>query len=60
MQTEDEKTERKLELIDRSSQLFVTACHESGIDVSKVVPTGDEELKRRAYSDRYSEEAGCF
>ncbi len=56
MQAEDMKAERKLELIDQSSQLFVTACHESGIDVSKVLPTGDEELKRNAYSDRYGEE----
>lgn len=58
MQTEIMKAERKLELIDQSSQLFVTACHESGIDVSKAQPTSDEELKRSAYFDRYGEKIG--
>lgn len=56
-QREREKiARRKLELIDQGSQLFATACRESGIDVAKAQPTGDEELKRNAYADRYGEE----
>ncbi len=47
---------RKLGLIDQGSQLFAIACRESGIDVPKAQPTGDEELKRNAYADRYGEE----
>ncbi len=47
---------RKLELIDQGSQLFAIACRESGIDAAKAYPTGDEELKRNAYADRYGEE----
>lgn len=50
------KAERKLELIDQGSQLFATACRDSGVDVSKARPTSAEELKRNAYSDRYGEE----
>lgn len=50
------KAERKIELIDQGSQLFATACRDSGVDVSKARPTSDEELKRSAYSDRYDEE----
>lgn len=46
---------RKLGLIDQGSQLFAIACRESGIDVPKAQPTGDEELKRNAYADRYGE-----
>lgn len=56
MQAEDEKTEGRSQLIDQGSKLFATACHESGIDVSKAQPTSAEELKRNAYSDRYDEE----
>ena len=56
-QREREKAaRRKLGLIDQGSQLFAIACRESGIDVTKVQPTGDEELKRNAYADRYGEE----
>lgn len=47
---------RKLGLIDQGSQLFAIACRESGIDMPKAQPTGDEELKRNAYADRYGEE----
>lgn len=47
---------RKLGLIDQGSHLFAIACRESGIDVPKAQPTGDEELKRNAYADRYGEE----
>lgn len=47
---------RKLGLIDQGSQLFAIACRESGIDVPKAQPTGDEEIKRNAYADRYGEE----
>jgi len=47
---------RKLGLIDQGSQLFAIARRESGIDVPKAQPTGDEELKRNAYADRYGEE----
>ena len=36
--------------------MFAIACGESGIDVAKAQPTGDEELKRNAYADRYGEE----
>ena len=50
------KAERGAQLINRGLQLFVAACHESGVDVSKVRPTSAEELKRNAYSDRYDEE----
>lgn len=58
-QREREKAaRRKLELIDTGSQLFVTACGESGIDMAKARPSGDEELKRNAYADRYGEEMG--
>ena len=60
MQTEDEKTEGGSQLIDRGSKLFATACHESGIDVSKAQSTNDEELKHRAYSDRYDEQGASF
>ena len=56
MQAEEMKAERGTRFIDRGLQLFVVACHESGVDVSKVRPTSDEELKRNAYSDRYDEE----
>lgn len=56
-QREREKAaKRKLELIDQGSQLFVTACRESGIDMTRAQPTDDEELKRNAYADRYGEE----
>lgn len=56
-QREREKAaRRKLELIDQGSQLFAIACRESGIDAVKACPTGDEELKRNAYADRYGEE----
>ena len=56
-QREREKaTKRKLELIDQGSQLFAAACRESEIDLAKVQPSGDEELKRNAYADRYGEE----
>lgn len=58
MQAEDMKAERRAKLIEQGSQLFATACHESGIDVSKAQPTSDEELKRSAYSDRYGEKVG--
>ena len=50
------KAERGAQLIERGLQLFVAACHESGVDVSKARPTSAEELKRNAYSDRYDEE----
>lgn len=56
MQAEEMKAERRAKLVDQGSQLFVIACHESGVDVSKARPTSDEELKRNAYSDRYDEE----
>ena len=56
-QREREKVAKhKLELIDRGSQLFAAACRESEIDLAKVQPSGDEELKRNAYADRYGEE----
>ncbi len=56
-QREREKAaRRKLGLIDQGSQLFAIACRESGIDVARAQPTGDEELKRNAYADRYGEE----
>ena len=58
MRAEDMKTERKPELIEWGSQLFSTACYESGIDVSKAQPTNDDELKHSAYSDRYGKETG--
>lgn len=58
MQTEDEKTENRVQLIDQGSQLFCAACDELGIDVSKAQPTSDEELKRSAYFDRYGEKIG--
>lgn len=58
MQAEEMKAERKAKLVDQGSQLFAAACHESGIDVSKVRPTSDEELKHRVYSDRFDEEMG--
>ena len=60
MQAEDMKAERRAKLIEQGSQLFVTACHESGIDVSKARLTSDEELKHRAYSDRYDEQGASF
>lgn len=60
MQVEDMKVERRVELIEQGSQLFATACHESGIDVSKPQSTNDEELKHRAYSDRYDEQGASF
>ena len=56
MRAEDVKAERRVKFAEQGSQLFATACHESGIDVSKAQPTSDEELKHRAYSDRYDEE----
>lgn len=56
MQAEDMKAERRAKLIEQGSQLFATACHESGIDVSRAQSTNDEELKHRAYSDRFDEE----
>ena len=56
-QREREKAAKhKLELIDQGSQLFAAVCRESGIDLAKVRPSGDEELKRNAYADRYGEE----
>lgn len=56
-QREREKAAKhKLELIDQGSQLFAVACRESEIDLAKVRPSGDEELKRNAYADRYGEE----
>lgn len=58
MQAEDVKAERRVNLVEQGSQLFAIACHESGVDASKVRPTNDEELKQRAYSDRYDEEMG--
>lgn len=58
-QREREKAAKhKLELIDQGSQLFAAACRESEIDLAKVRPSGDEELKRNAYADRYGEEMG--
>lgn len=60
MQAEDMKAERRAELVDQGSQPFVIACHESGISVSKTRPTNDEELKHRAYSERFDEEMGWF
>lgn len=56
MRAEEMKAERGAQLIDRGLQLFVAACHESGVDVSKARPTSAEELKRNAYSDRYDVE----
>lgn len=56
MRAEEMKAERGAQLIDRGLQLFVAACHESGVDVSKAQPTSAEELKRNACSDRYDEE----
>lgn len=56
-QREREKAAKhKLELIDQGSQLFAAVCRESGIDLAKVQPSGNEELKRSAYADRYGEE----
>lgn len=56
-QREREKAAKhKLELIDQGSQLFAAVCRESGIDLAKVQPSGNEELKRNAYADRYGEE----
>ena len=56
-QREREKAAKhKLELIDQGSQLFAAACRESEIDLAKVRPSGDEELKRNACADRYGEE----
>ena len=46
----------QLELMDQGSKLFAAACRESGIDMVKVQPSDDEELKRNAYADRYGEE----
>lgn len=58
-QREREKAAKhKLELIDQGSQLFAAVCRESGIDLAKVQPSGNEELKRNAYADRYGEEMG--
>ncbi len=58
-QREREKAaRRKLELIDMGSQLFAAACDESGIDMAQAQPSGDEELKRNAYADRYGDEMG--
>lgn len=56
MRAEEMKAECGAQLIDRGLQLFVAACHESGVDVSNARPTCAEELKRNAYSDRYDEE----
>ena len=56
MRAEDVKAERRAKLIERGLQLFATACHESGIDVSNTWPASDEELKRSAYSDHYGKE----
>ena len=58
MQAEEMKAERRAKLIEQGSRLFATACHESGIDVSKAQSTNDEELRHRAYSDRFDEEMG--
>lgn len=58
MQAEDMKAERRAKLIEQGSQLFVTACHEAEIDVANTWPASDEELKHRAYSDRYGKEMG--
>lgn len=58
MQAEEMKAERRAKLVDQGSQLFAAACHESGIDVSRAQSTNDEELKHRAYSDRFDEEMG--
>ncbi len=56
-QREREKAAKhKLELIDQGSQLFAAVCRESGIDLAKVQPSGNEELKRNVYADRYGEE----
>ena len=56
-QREREKAaKRKLELMDQGSKLFAAACRESEIDLAKVQPSGNEELKRNAYADRYGEE----
>lgn len=52
----EKAAKHKLELIDQGSQLFAAACRESEIDLAKVRPSGDEELKRNAYADRYGEE----
>lgn len=56
-QREREKAvRRKLELMERGSKLFATACRESGIDMVRAQPSDDEGLKRNAYADRYGEE----
>lgn len=60
MQAEDVKAERRAKLIEQGSQLFATACHEAEVDVSKARPTNDEELKQRAYSDRFDEQGASF
>lgn len=60
-QREREKAAKhKLELIDQGSQLFAAVCRESGIDLAKVQPSDNEELKRNAYADRYGEEMSCL
>ena len=56
-QREREKAAKR-KLIDQGSELFITACRESGIDLAKAQPSGDEELKRNAYADRCGEEMG--
>lgn len=56
MRAEEMKAERGAQLIDRGLQLFVAACHESGVDVSNAWPASDEELKRSAYSDHFGKE----
>lgn len=58
MQAEDVKAERRVNLVEQGSQLFATACYEAEIDVSRARLTSDEELKHRAYSDRFDEEMG--
>ena len=60
MQAEDIKAERRVKLIEQGSQLFATACHEAGIDVSKAQSTNDEELKHMAYSDRCGEQGASL
>ena len=52
------RLDANLKLIDQGSELFITACRESGIDLAKAQPSGDEELKRNAYADRCGEEMG--
>ena len=52
------KAERRVKLVEQGSQLFATACYEAEIDVSGARLTSDEELKHRAYSDRFDEEMG--